>query len=89
MAEKNHKRKTKIGTVVSNKMQKTVVVSVDRLVMHPGYKKYYKRRSKFKAHDEKGACQVGDVVELIESRPLSKTKRWAVHSIVKKEGAKG
>ncbi|HEX5035507.1 MAG TPA: 30S ribosomal protein S17 [bacterium] len=89
MAEKNHKRKTKIGTVVSNKMQKTVVVSVDRLVMHPGYKKYYKRRSKFKAHDEKGACQVGDVVELIESRPLSKTKRWAVHSILKKESAKG
>jgi len=87
MAENNNKRKTKVGTVVSNKMQKTVVVSVDRLVMHPGYKKYYKRRSKFKAHDEKNACKVGDVVELIETRPLSKTKRWAVHSILKKEGA--
>ena len=88
MAEKTHKRKTKVGTVVSNKMQKTVVVSVDRLVMHPSYKKYYKRRAKFKAHDEKGACKVGDMVELIETRPLSKTKRWAVHSILKKEGAK-
>jgi len=84
MSEKTHKRKTKVGTVVSNKMQKTVTVSVDRLVMHPTVKKYYKRRSTFKAHDEKGLCKVGDQVQIIETRPLSKTKRWAVQAILKK-----
>ena len=89
MTQKATKRKTKVGTVVSNKMQKTVTVSVDRLVMHPDYKKYYKRRSTFKAHDEKGQCQVGDQVEIIESRPLSKTKRWAVRSILKKAAGAG
>ncbi len=88
MSEQTHKRKTKVGTVVSNKMQKTVTVSVDRLVLHPTFKKYYKRRSTFKAHDEKGQCKVGDQVEIIETRPLSKTKRWAVQTILKKaEGA--
>ncbi|MFO1462678.1 MAG: 30S ribosomal protein S17 [bacterium] len=84
MSEQTHKRKTKVGTVVSNKMQKTVTVSVDRLVLHPTFKKYYKRRSTFKAHDEKGQCKVGDQVEIIETRPLSKTKRWAVRAILKK-----
>jgi len=84
MSQQTHKRKTKVGTVVSNKMQKTVTVSVDRLVLHPTFKKYYKRRSTFKAHDEKGQCKVGDQVEIIETRPLSKTKRWAVQTILKK-----
>ena len=77
-----HNRKTKIGTVISNKMQKTVTVTVERLVQHPEYKKYYKRRSKFQAHDEKGKCQVSDLVEIIETRPLSKTKRWMVKKIL-------
>jgi len=84
MTEKEHKRKTKIGIVVSNKMTKTVTVTVERLVMHPEFKKYYRRRSKFKAHDEKGQCKVGDQVEIIETRPLSKTKRWTVKAILKK-----
>jgi len=87
MSEKTHKRKKKVGIVISNKMQKTVTVSVDRLVMHPTFKKYYKRRSTFKAHDEKGQCGIGDQVEIIETRPLSKTKRWAVRSILKKAEA--
>jgi len=82
--EKIHKRKTKVGTVISNKMQKTVTVTVERLVLHPEFKKYYRRRSKFKAHDEKGQCQVGDQVQIIETKPLSKTKRWAVQKILKK-----
>ena len=84
MDQTTHNKKTKVGTVISNKMQKTVTVSVDRLVMHPAYKKYYKRNSTFKAHDEKGQCQIGDQVEIIETRPLSKTKRWAVRAIIKK-----
>jgi small subunit ribosomal protein S17 len=84
MMEQQHKRKTKVGTVISNKMDKTVTVLVVRLVMHPEYKKYYKRRSKFKAHDEKNQCGMGDEVEIIETKPLSHTKRWAVCSILKK-----
>ena len=84
MTQETHKRKTKVGTVLSNKMAKTVTVRVDRLVLHPTFKKYFKRRSTFKAHDEKGQCKVGDQVEIIETRPLSKTKRWAVRAILKK-----
>jgi small subunit ribosomal protein S17 len=84
MEEQQHKRKTKVGMVISNKMDKTVTVSVERLVLHPVFKKYHKRRSKFKAHDEKNQCKVGDRVEIIETKPLSRTKRWAVHSILKK-----
>lgn len=66
------------GKVVSNKMDKTVVVAVTRLYQHPVYKKTVKRVSRFKAHDEQNACQVGDQVKIIESRPLSKDKRWVV-----------
>lgn len=76
------KRKDFLGTVVSNKMDKTVVVSVDRYVMHQQYKKYIKKTSKFKAHDEKNVCCVGDVVKLIETRPLSAQKRWVVMGIL-------
>ena len=72
------------GTVISNKMDKTVVVQVERLVKHPLYKKYIRRRNKFRAHDKDNACQIGDRVTLIESRPLSKTKRWRVGEIVQK-----
>ena len=72
------------GIVVSDKMDKTVVIMVERLVKHPLYKKYIKRRSKFKAHDENNICQLGDKVLITESRPLSKTKRWRVSDIIQK-----
>jgi len=71
-------KKIYTGTVVSNKMNKTVVVAVTRLFQHPVYKKTVKRVTKFKAHDEKNACQIGDTVKIIETRPLSKEKRWLV-----------
>jgi small subunit ribosomal protein S17 len=77
-------RKSLVGTVASNKMDKTVVVVVNRLVKDPRYKKYVRRTSKFKAHDEKNECNVGDQVVLMETRPLSKEKRWRVREIVKK-----
>jgi small subunit ribosomal protein S17 len=80
-------RKQRSGVVFSNKMDKTVVVLVERLVKHPKYKKYLRVRKKFKAHDETNACNVGDRVEIIETRPLSREKRWAVLSIVKKAQA--
>jgi len=77
-------RKERTGVVLSNKMDKTVVVVVERLVKHPKYKKYLRARKKYKAHDENNACGVGDQVEIIETRPVSKEKRWAVKSILKK-----
>ncbi len=77
-------RKTRIGVVVSDKMNKTAVIAVERLVKHPVYKKYIKRTSKFKAHDEKNECKVGDKVKIMETRPLSKTKRWRVIEILEK-----
>ncbi len=73
-----------VGTVVSNKMNKTVIVQVERLVKHKLYHKFIRRRSKFSAHDESNTCQIGDKVLLSESRPLSKTKRWRVSQIVEK-----
>ncbi|MDH4207295.1 MAG: 30S ribosomal protein S17 [Anaerolineae bacterium] len=79
------RRKSMVGTVVSNKMDKTVVVLVERLGRHPLYKKVVKTRKKFKAHDADNACQIGDVVRLVESRPLSKEKRWAVEDIIRTE----
>lgn len=72
------------GIIVSNKMDKTVVVQVERLVRHPLYKKYIRRRNKFTAHDKDNACRIGDRVEITESRPLSKTKRWRVIRIIEK-----
>ncbi len=77
-------RKTRIGVVVSDKMDKTAVIAVERLVQHPVYKKFIKRTSKFKAHDEKNECQIGDKVKIEETRPLSKTKRWRVTEIIEK-----
>jgi small subunit ribosomal protein S17 len=76
--------KTREGIVVSNKMDKTVVVVVQRLVKHPQYKKYVKRRAKYKAHDEQNGCGIGDRVLIAETRPLSKDKRWRVRSILEK-----
>jgi small subunit ribosomal protein S17 len=73
-----------VGTVVSNKMDKTVIVLVERLVKHKLYKKYIRRRSKFAAHDENNDSRVGDKVLITQSRPISKTKRWRVSEIVEK-----
>jgi small subunit ribosomal protein S17 len=78
------KRKTLVGTVTSNKMDKTVVVVVNRLVKDPKYKKHVRRRSKYKAHDEGNQCNVGDRVFLVETRPLSKEKCWMVKEVLEK-----
>lgn len=84
-AMKNRRMKRQlVGIVVSNKMDKTVVVQVERLVKHKLYHKFIRRRSKFSAHDENNDCQIGDKVMLTESRPLSKSKRWRVSQIVEK-----
>ena len=77
-------RKTRVGTVVSDKMDKTVVVAIVDSVRHPLYKKIIKRTVKFKAHDEQNACGVGDKVEIMETRPLSRDKRWRVSRIIEK-----
>lgn len=76
------KRKEFVGRVVSDKMDKTVVVAIDRVVKEPRYKKYIKRTTKLKAHDEKNDCHVGDQVKLIETRPLSAGKKWAVLEVL-------
>lgn len=72
------------GLVVRNKMDKTVVVRVERLVKHPLYHKFIRKRNQFTAHDATNRCQVGDKVRIIESRPLSKTKRWRVNKMIEK-----
>ena len=83
MTERNE-RKTRLGKVVSDKMDKTVVVAVERLVQHPLYKKAVKKTVKFKAHDENNESHIGDTVEIMETRPLSKDKRWRVVEILEK-----
>ena len=83
MKERGMRRQV-VGTVISNKSDKTVVVLVERLVKHRMYHKYQRRRVKFAAHDKDNACQIGDKVLITESRPLSKTKRWRVSQIVEK-----
>jgi len=83
-AEKRTLRKQKIGIVVSNKMDKTIVVKVDRRVRHPKYGKFIKRSTKFYAHDEKNECSIGDKVSIMETRPLSKMKRWRLIEIIEK-----
>jgi small subunit ribosomal protein S17 len=80
-------RRTLVGQVVSNKMDKTVVVRVERLVQDPRYKKYVRRYSKFMAHDEDNSCAIGDRVQIIEHRPLSKMKRWKVQATLASVGA--
>ena len=83
MAERNL-RKTRVGMVVSDKMDKTVVVAIIDNVKHPLYKKIVKRTVRLKAHDEKNECRVGDRVEVMETRPVSKDKRWRVIEIIEK-----
>jgi small subunit ribosomal protein S17 len=77
-------RKERSGVVVSGRMQKTVVVALERTVIHPKYRKYLKRRTRIKAHDENNACRVGDRVLLVECRPLSRDKRWRVSKILER-----
>jgi len=79
-------RKKLVGTVVSNGMDKTAVVLVERLTKHPSYNKYLKKRAKYMAHDSQNLCQIGDKVKIIESRPLSKHKRWHIIERMSSEG---
>ncbi len=79
-------KKLYTGTVVSDKMDKTVVVAVTRTFQHPLYKKTVKKVTRFKAHDEENRCKSGDTVQIIESRPLSKDKRWQVINVIREEG---
>ena len=83
MTERNL-RKTRIGVVSSNKMTKTITVAVERKVKHPIYGKFVKKTTRFHAHDEKNECTVGDVVKIMETRPMSKTKRWRLVEVVEK-----
>ncbi len=77
-------RKTRVGIVVSNKMDKTITIAIERKVPHPIYKKYFKKTTKLMAHDEKRECSIGDKVKIMETRPLSKMKRWRLVQIIEK-----
>lgn len=81
---RRNQRKVRVGKVISNKMQKSIVVSLERKVSHPLYKKYFKQTSTLMAHDEKREAGVGDVVKVMETRPMSKLKRWRLVAIVEK-----
>ena len=83
-AEGRSRRKTRVGEVVSDKMNKTIVVAVTRLVRHPLYGRFVKKTSKFKVHDENNECRTGDVVKIMETRPISKDKRWRLVEVTKK-----
>ncbi|MBI4966009.1 MAG: 30S ribosomal protein S17 [Desulfomonile tiedjei] len=82
-------RKVRTGVVISNKMDKTVVVEVSRTVLHPAYKKYVRRRKRFMAHDEENRCNIGDQVMIVETRPLSRNKNWRVRKILREAALPG
>jgi small subunit ribosomal protein S17 len=82
--EERASRKEIVGKVLKNKMEKSIIVSVERKVQHPMYGKFLKKTSTFMAHDEKNECNVGDIVQLMETRPLSKNKRWRLVQIIEK-----
>ena len=84
MGTTRNRRKVRVGRVVSDRMEKTIVVSIERLVRHPTYGRYVRRRNKFKVHDEKNECHVGDLVRFMETRPLSKDKRWRLVGVVER-----
>lgn len=84
MAEMTAKRREWVGRVISNKMNKTVVVAVERSVIHPMYRKILRRATKLKAHDEQNTCRIGDRVRMIETRPISKDKHWRVVEVLEK-----
>jgi small subunit ribosomal protein S17 len=81
---KRGQRKVRIGRVVSNKMNKTIVVAIERKIMHPLYKKVYVRTTKVMAHDENNECNIGDIVKIMETRPLSRHKRWRLVEIIQR-----
>jgi small subunit ribosomal protein S17 len=83
-AKRTSRRKTRVGKVVSNKMEKSILVAIERRVPHPIYKKYFRRTTKLMAHDEKRAAGVGDTVRIMETRPASKLKRWRLVEILEK-----
>ena len=83
ISQRGH-RKVRIGKVISNKMQKSIVVAIERRVAHPIYKKYFRRTSTLMVHDEQQSAGIGDVVKVVETRPLSKRKRWRLVSIIEK-----
>jgi small subunit ribosomal protein S17 len=78
------RRKLRVGKVVSDRMDKTIVVSIERLVKHAEYGRYVRRRQKFKVHDEKNECRIGDVVRFMETRPMSKDKRWRFVAVIER-----
>lgn len=78
------KRAVRVGTVISDKMQKTIVVQIERLVKHPIYKRYVRRRKRFKVHDEENTCRTGDVVSFMATRPMSKDKRWRLLEVIER-----
>lgn len=82
--EARNLRKTRIGIVSSNKMEKTITIAVERKVKHPIYGKFVKKTTKFHAHDEKNECSIGDTVRIMETRPLSKLKRWRLVEVIEK-----
>ena len=84
MTTDRNRRKTRVGKVVSDRMNKTIVVSIERLVKHSTYGRYVRRRQKFKVHDEKNECKMGDTVRFMETRPISKDKRWRFVEIVER-----
>jgi small subunit ribosomal protein S17 len=84
MERERRLRKTRTGKVVSNKMEKTITIAVERRLKHPMYGKFIKKTMKLKAHDEKNICQEGDIVKVMETRPLSKTKRWRLVEVLEK-----
>ena len=77
-------RKTRVGTVIKNKMDKSITIAIERKVAHPIYKKYFKKTTKLMAHDENNECGIGDVVKIMETRPLSKNKKWRFVEVVEK-----
>lgn len=84
MTEERKQRKQRVGVVTSNKMTKTITVSVERRLRHPIYGKFVKKTNKFMAHDESSECQIGDLVKIMETRPLSKRKRWRLVEVLEK-----
>jgi small subunit ribosomal protein S17 len=84
LQETRNLRKTRIGIVTSNKMDKTITVAVERKVKHPIYGKFVKKTTSFHAHDDKNECSIGDTVRIMETRPLSKTKRWRLSEVIEK-----
>lgn len=83
-AVKRGRRKTRVGKVVSNKMDKSIIVAIERRIIHPIYKKYFKKTTKFMAHDQNNVANIGDIVKIMETRPLSARKRWRLVEVIEK-----